>query len=384
MPRQKFNVHEFLNPDLNADPNLILTTKNRSLKQLQNEQKEKEDLADKLRDDIKRFVDVVPDDIADLATFHFIIAHFSTQCKSHDGKVVPAEGAMLSMSISQGITGDFHAFLEPGDIPCGYRSECMAKGRKTHNIPIDAEDEFYTKDRLVFDQLLELINRSSAEVVFCLEDEVQDVKDVLELMLEKRTNHQAQAPQVFPLEELMYFMDESLKRAFKAQNKAKDKKHFFFKDKEAAGAHLQNETERFKFQVPSCTFHEETGRVEYCSQAKMRQRAFIIMDRYCDLLNVPMVDLVHVPKGRQSRVSKNKELDESYRGFALKSAEVSIRFKKNGVTEELPLDRDPMTILMNSSVNSSAANRIGLDDTSTTTEEKLSTLYEDETTDLDP
>ena len=155
MPRQKFNVHEFLNPDLNADPNLILTTKNRSLKQLQNEQKEKEDLADKLRDDIKRFVDVVPDDIADLATFHFIIAHFSTQCKSHDGKVVPAEGAMLSMSISQGITGDFHAFLEPGDIPCGYRSECMAKGRKTHNIPIDAEDEFYTKDRLVFDQLLE-------------------------------------------------------------------------------------------------------------------------------------------------------------------------------------------------------------------------------------
>ena len=281
MPRRKFNLHEFLNPDPNADPADILTTKNRSLKQLQIEQEEKAKLENKLREDIKRFASVEPDDIVDLSTFHFIIAHFSTQCKSHDGKVVPAEGAMLSMSISQGITGDFHAFLEPGDIPCGYRSECMAKGRKTHNIPIDAEDEFYTTDRLVFDQLLALINRSSAEVVFCLESEMQDVKDVLGLMLEKRTNHRA--PQVFPLEELMYLMDESLKKAFKAQNKAKDKKHFFFANKESGLAHLQNETERFKFQVPSCTFHEETGRVEYCSQSLIRQRAFIIMDRYCDV-----------------------------------------------------------------------------------------------------
>ena len=42
MPRRKFNLHEFLNPDLNADPEDILTTKNRSLKQLQIEQEEKE------------------------------------------------------------------------------------------------------------------------------------------------------------------------------------------------------------------------------------------------------------------------------------------------------------------------------------------------------
>ena len=41
----------------------------------------------------------------------------------------------------------------------------------------------------VFDQLLALINRSSVEVVFCLEEEMEDVKDVLELMFEKRTNH---------------------------------------------------------------------------------------------------------------------------------------------------------------------------------------------------
>ena len=298
MPRGKFNVHQFLNQDLNQNPKEILTTKNRTLEDLQKEEIEKNQLTEKLREDIKRFVEVEPEDVLDLATFHFIIAHFSTQCKSHDGQVVPAEGAMLSMSISQGITGDFHAFLEPGDIPCGYRSECMAKGRKTHNIPIDADDEFYTEDRTVFDQLLALINRSSVEVVFCLEEEMEDVKDVLELMFEKRTNHQA--PQVFALEELMYLMDESLRRAYRAQGNYKDKKNMFFKNKEFANKHVHAETERFKFQVPSCTFHEETGRVEYCCQAIMRQRAFILMDRYCDVSTIYFFNYL-----RKSNLLKN-------------------------------------------------------------------------------
>ena len=163
MPK-KFNVHQFLNPDLvNGDHSKILTTKNRSLKEAEDEASEKEAEKQKLRQDILQMVDLSTEDVYTLANFSFIIAHFSTQCKSHDGKVVPAEGAMMGISMNQGINGEFHAFLEPGDIPLGYTSECMVKARKTHQIPTDAEDGLYTLDATVFNQVLGLISKHSIE-----------------------------------------------------------------------------------------------------------------------------------------------------------------------------------------------------------------------------
>ena len=163
MPK-KFNVHQFLNPDLvNGDRSQILTTKNRSLKEAEDEANEKKAEKEKLKQDILQMVDLSTEDVYTLANFSFIIAHFSTQCKSHTGQVVPAEGAMMGISINHGINGEFHAFLEPGEIPIGYSSECMAKGRKTHQIPIDAEEGLYTLDATVFNQVLGLISKHSIE-----------------------------------------------------------------------------------------------------------------------------------------------------------------------------------------------------------------------------
>ena len=87
--------------------------------------------------------------------------------------------------------------------------------------------------------------------------------------------------------------------------------------------------------------------------------------------------------------SLEKDLDETYRGFALSSAEVSARFKKNGVSM-IPSNEDPMRILINNTVDTfnSTLNDTGV----TENEEKLSTFYEtedpttefeDATTDLD-
>ena len=54
-----------------------------------------------------------------LISTKFIFAHFSTHCRTHENIVVPAEGAIVEMSLEGGILQSWHSFLPPGDIPQG-------------------------------------------------------------------------------------------------------------------------------------------------------------------------------------------------------------------------------------------------------------------------
>ena len=79
--------------------------------------------------------------------------------------------------------------------------------------------------------------------------------------------------------------------------------------------------------------------------------------------------------------SSNKDLDEEYRGFALSSAEISVRFKKNGVTDSLPQKDDPKRFLVRPNLDTETA-AVDFDETSDT-DKNTSTLYESEATETD-
>ena len=58
-----------------------------------------------------------------LISAKFIFAHFSTHCRTDENIVVPAEGAIVEMSLEGGILQSWHSFLPPGNIPAGlYKS----------------------------------------------------------------------------------------------------------------------------------------------------------------------------------------------------------------------------------------------------------------------
>ena len=74
-------------------------------------------------------------------------------------------------------------------------------------------------------------------------------------------------------------------------------------------------------------------------------------------------------------------MDESYRGFALSSAEISVRFRKNGVTDSLPIRDDPKRFLVQPNLDTETA-AVDFDET-TDTDKNVSTLYESEATETD-
>ena len=81
-------------------------------------------------------VEMIKNKLSELADFSFVIGNFFTHCVTHDGKVVPAEGAVVEFSLEGGILAQWHCVLRSGPIPSGYRGQCTENAKKTHNIPI--------------------------------------------------------------------------------------------------------------------------------------------------------------------------------------------------------------------------------------------------------
>jgi protein maelstrom len=102
--------------------------------------------------------------LTDISLKKFVLASFSTHCRTREGVVIPAEGAMLEMSIFGGISKQgFHGFIEPGKIPLGYRADCISKARKTHNLPLESEELYRLTDAEICKTIVEMIYRGSVD-----------------------------------------------------------------------------------------------------------------------------------------------------------------------------------------------------------------------------
>ena len=81
-------------------------------------------------------IDLINNKLSELADFSFVVGNFFVHCVTHEGKVVPAEGAVVEFSLEDGILAQWHCILRSGPIPSGYRGQCTENAKKTHNIPI--------------------------------------------------------------------------------------------------------------------------------------------------------------------------------------------------------------------------------------------------------
>ncbi|KAK6173461.1 hypothetical protein SNE40_016906 [Patella caerulea] len=73
----------------------------------------------------------------DITEEKFYFIHFQTLCKTENGDYLPCEMAVIEYSLIKGITKKFHRFVEPGQMPTGYRYVCMNTSEETHQIPIE-------------------------------------------------------------------------------------------------------------------------------------------------------------------------------------------------------------------------------------------------------
>ncbi len=287
------------------DPAEAVTTKGRRLCDLEKEEEERKCQEQRMRREIRSLFETQPSAVA---YKRFILVSFSTHCVTSNGEVVPAEGSIISMSLKNGknfllnrclfidtmiisgIRTEWHSFLNPGEIPFGYRAECLRIARKTHNIPLDTEELYTKSDADICRDIMQIIADicyvpDQPQPVFCMDEERSTVRSVLELLF-KRAGQKYPNPPVYSLEEMMLAMDHAVKKL----KFIKDQKKGLKVEPPVSSDHVLNlEVMKnvllsgdFDASATVCPFHDEADNFEHCTLGKVRRRAYIIMDRLCD------------------------------------------------------------------------------------------------------
>ena len=58
--------------------------------------------------------------------------------------IIPAEIALIEMTLREGIVRKFVQMIDPGDLPEGFKGEMMINKEKYHDMP---QTLFFTRDR---------------------------------------------------------------------------------------------------------------------------------------------------------------------------------------------------------------------------------------------
>lgn len=90
---------------------------------------------------------------------------------------------------------------------------------------------------------------------------------------------QQELPKVFKIEDFTYYLEKSIRKYHKSMPDLKEK--YVYLDSPAAA--LRKLQVSSYSEVPPCSFHDENYRIEFCSLALVRNRAFTMMDRLCDV-----------------------------------------------------------------------------------------------------
>ncbi|XP_055500296.1 protein maelstrom homolog isoform X1 [Leucoraja erinacea] len=87
--------------------------------------------------------------------FHFVsflsLADLPLNCEQ---RFLPCEMACIKYSMRKGIIDEFHCFIDPGTIPCGFRYHCQVSSDNTHKIPLSNFEHASSKYREIFQQFI--------------------------------------------------------------------------------------------------------------------------------------------------------------------------------------------------------------------------------------
>jgi len=331
-----------------------LSTKGRTLEEIEREEEEKKMIKELSMQELRKMVDLQYG-LEDLVNTSFIFVHFSTHCRTHDNIVVPAEGAIVEMTLAKGVGHGWHGFLKPGNIPMGYRSACIAKARKTHNIPLDDENLYVHSDEDVLEDLNNILcKKDSLQIkpVFCLDEEKFEIDLVLKMLYQRGEKDDMTLPKIYSIEDLMLVLQQSLKKVLpRCTSAARENVENFVRSFNSASAAKYKFENAYFDGAPACPFHEECYKPQHCSLAIVRTRAFVLIDLLCDVLQIKMQRGTHLPERQffESIDMVIQEREDSYRDVARQSAEVIPDTNifgtkagrcgpKNGVTVDLPTE----------------------------------------------
>jgi len=239
-----------------------------------------------------------------LADDTFFIIHVNIFVRTPDTNVVvPAEVALTKFSFKSGMLGSYQAFIQPGNIPPGYKYKCIERSQLKHKIPIYAE---VTDSGLNGNNCNELKRPDDGQIVtdlkkfldgaknvFTLGEEMtEDCQDVLDTLC-KRAGMKTMGLKLLPLASLMFHLVDGIPHLSVAESEFEKERYLYEKDL-------------------SCAWHESETDSQHCSEAYVKRWMYTLLAFTNDQFNVrPVDDGRHAPKGSLTVTIYSSDNDEA-------------------------------------------------------------------------
>ncbi|XP_075449714.1 protein maelstrom homolog isoform X2 [Ascaphus truei] len=122
------------------------------------------------------------------SVFYFLHILSHGELPSHcDQRFLPCEIACVRYSLHDGLMGSFHHFIDPGEIPRGFRFQCQAASTATHQIPISGFELTNSDYHNLFRELCGFVCPAPGTwpPVYCKSDDLYRIKWCLKWLADK-------------------------------------------------------------------------------------------------------------------------------------------------------------------------------------------------------
>jgi len=275
----------------------------RSLELLEEEARLKElrELEEKI--DVKNFLQRAVKE-GNLEQETFFLLHTNVFTVTDEGLVVPAEISVAKMSLRLGVETVFHAFIEPGPLPKGYRADCIENAEATHKIPLDLvfHDANYID---IYGSILNLLNTEnsgSLAALYCLPKFRERNSLVLDWLKLKAGDSVGEG------ELHLYSLPGLLSQLAKAVPEGK-----VLRVPTVSIAEAQLERDTFiHWAGMDCQYHSEVE-TTHCTSGMVRRWAFTLCSLVCPALGIELLAGSHKPphQGQAQSLREESELSIS-------------------------------------------------------------------------
>ena len=271
-------------------------------------QREEDLKLEKMKNEIKKVVERA-NCTQNLEEKVFCVLSTSVFCFTAEKEVVPAELSLARISLKQGIIDVYQVFIEPGTIPKGYRSDCMANSAATHKIPLDF-NQFNGDYNNILEDILEVMLKDEVEdglpPLYCMPKLLSQNRLIMNWLIKKsRTNLIEEDEFKFHSLPILLFemtreTNKSLDSSFTTLSSVSLIKN---RVPTLAIAEAQLDRDTFMY-MPGmcCDWHQEMETI-HCTKASVLGWSYILFSLVCPLYAIPMASISHMPVGEESSIS---------------------------------------------------------------------------------
>jgi protein maelstrom len=228
--------------------------------------------------------------------FYFFSTSYFVQ--TLNGDIFPAEIALSTFSLIDGVDDVLHFLVNPGPLPLGMASEAKTHSEETHRLPpppnIEGEDSYDTMFSDIMEFLVGRDGKRSIPPIFVepgmKDEDIKAAKLTLEKIVKKGGQGRNIVFRVYPMEQMLYRLNKKCVEARNAESRS-----FVKAFNSAIMAKDMMSRDEFMYADIGCQFHRKEDANNHCCLSKVKRWGYMISRLCLDIESDPMICGRHLP-----------------------------------------------------------------------------------------